>query len=474
MPPTVETTTPQAQAALPPLLALLDLSRQARRAASAVELQFMAVNDAHRLAPYRQAALWFAGPGVQALSGVIQVEANVPYVLWLNDIATQLNPRGISPLRVDRNDLTGAASEQWNAWLPAHGLWLPIAVDETTAPVTPAEDQGNASLGGLLLARDEPWSEQEITLLAEWIDVWTHEWQRRQRPQQWRWHQLKAIIQTALRVKPGQRWWQTRLARLGFILLAVLCLPVRLTVLAPGELVPANPAVIRAPLEGVIDAFHVQPNDKVSKGQPLFGFDEALVHSKLDVSRQALATAEAEYRQTMQQALSDTKSKAQLALITGKIEERRAEVAYLADQLNRTRVLAPQDGIVLFDDPSEWIGKPVVIGERIMRIATPGDVEVEAWVPLADAIPLAENASVSLYLNASPLSPVAAGLRYFAHDAIERPDGNYAYRLRARLSGTTDHRVGLKGTARIQGHWVPLVYWVLRRPLAGMRAYLGW
>ena len=224
----------------------------------------------------------------------------------------------------------------------------------------------------------------------------------------------------------------------------------------------------------MIDTFHIQPNQKVVKGQPLFGFDEALIQSRLDVSRQALATAEAEYRQTAQQALTDPKSKAQLVILTGRIEEKRAEAGFLADQLGRARVLAPQDGITLFDDPSEWIGRPVTVGERIMRIATPADVEVEAWVPLADAIPLAEQASVSLYLNASPLSPIDAKVRYYAHDAVERPDGNHAYRLRARLHSPTDHRVGLKGTARIQGRWVPLAYWVLRRPLAAIRTAIGW
>ncbi len=463
---------PQAASGLThPLAVLFELGRRVRHAASERELQFLAVNDTHGLISYRQAALWLRDGGVAALSGVVQVEANVPYVLWLNQVFEQLTARGASPQTVDHGDFPGAIGEEWDEWLPAHALWLPV-----TAGKASSEDSEKAPevVGGLLLARDEPWTEQQVALMAEWIDVWGNEWRHRHRPQVWRWHRLKDQFRSLLTVPEGKRWWQTKMARWGLGLLAVLCLPVRLTVLAPGELVPANPAVIRAPLEGVIDTFHVQPNEKVSKGQALFGFDEALIQSKLDVSRQALSTAEAEYRQTAQQALTDAKSKAQLALLTGKIEEKRAEATFLGDQLTRARVLAPQDGIALFDDPSEWVGKPVSVGERIMRIAAPADVEIEAWVPLADAIPIDDKASVSLYLNASPLSPVDAEVRYFAHDAVERPDGNYAYRLRARLTDSTDHRVGLKGTARVQGHWVPLVYWVLRRPLASVRAYLGW
>lgn len=452
------------------LVVLLDLARRARHAASSRELQFLAVNETHVLAPYRQAALWLREGGVACLSGVVQIEANAPYVQWLRSVCETLGARGNAPCAVDSSDFPGPLGAAWGDWLPAHVAWLPLP----PTPDSEATEAPAATAGGLLLARDAPWTEADLSLLAEWVDTWAALWQARHRPAGGNWRQWPARLRAAFARAAGQRWWQFPAARWVLAGLLVLGLPVRLTVLAPGELVPTRPAVIRAPLEGVIDTFHVQPNALVKKDQALFGFDEALIQSKLDVSRQAQATAEAEYRQAAQQALTDAKSKAQLALLTGKIEEKRAEAAFLADQLQRARVVAPQDGIALFDDPSEWIGKPVAVGERIMRIAAPGDVEIEAWVPLADAIPLAEQAGVSLYLNASPLSPVEAKVRYLAHDAVERPDGNFAYRLRATLTAPTEHRVGLKGTARLQGRWVPLAYWMLRRPLAGIRAYLGW
>ena len=72
------------------------------------------------------------------------------------------------------------------------------------------------------------------------------------------------------------------------------------------------------------------------------------------------------------------------------------------------------------------------------------------------------------------MSPVSATLRYMAHEAVQRPDDSYAYRVRATLEGKTSHRVGLKGTTKLHGGWVPLSYWVLRRPVATLRAYLGW
>lgn len=444
-----------------PLAALLELGRRTRHAASLPELEFIAVNDSHQLVPYRQAALWSTDNGVVALSGVIQVEANVPYAQWLGQVCRHLADSGQTIVRVKADSLPEALAAEWAEWLPAHGLWLGWTSAAAEAP--------GALLGGLLLARDLPWSDRELAVLAEWLDIWRHAWQAHQPVTRWPWRRRQSIRATAQR-----RWWQARALRWSLAVAVLAALPVRLSVLAPGELVPAHPAVIRAPLEGVIDTFHVQPNEEVRAGQALFGFDELLIQSRLDVARQALATAETEYRQTMQQALLDPKSKAQLAVLTGKIEERRAEVSLITDQLGRARIVAPRDGIALFDDPSEWIGKPVAVGERIMRIAAPGDIEVEAWVPLADAIPLEESASVSLFLNANPLDPVQASVRYLAHDAVERPDGSYAYRLRASLVEPTGHRVGLKGSAKLRGRWVPLAWWVLRRPLASIRTTIGW
>ena len=239
-------------------------------------------------------------------------------------------------------------------------------------------------------------------------------------------------------------------------LLAAGAIPVRLSVLAPGELVAAQPAVLRAPLDGVVAQIHVQPNQIVKQGQPLFSLDEAQIASRLQVAQQALSTAEAEYRQFAQMALGDPRSKAQLAALAGKIGERRAEQAFLAEQLGRASVTAPRDGMVLFDSPSEWIGKPVQTGERVMRVADPDAVEIEAWVPVGDAIPLAEGAPLRLYLAADPLTAVQGRVRYMAYDAVARPDGSYAYRVRASLDQAQGPRIGLKGTAKLQGERVPL------------------
>jgi hypothetical protein len=467
------------------LASLLDLTRLARHARTEAELEFLLVNETTRLLPYRLAVLWRTGPGIGALSGLVKPDANAPYSRWVSALSRSLHrqfavaalPRAFRP-----TDLPVEIANAWDEWWPLEAIWIPLPPAEAdgqqlaAAPAMPHQPAATRHAGpataALILVRDQAWTAPEQVLLQEWASAWWHAWVAlRHRPRRswlrpWRADPSSSEAST----RPIWRrpdWWLAATA-------IVICgLPVRLTVLAPGELVPRDPFVLRAPLEGVIDSFQVQPNQEVREGQALFSFDEALIQARLNVAQQSLATATTEYRQVAQQSLTDGSVRPQLAVLSGRIKERSAEVSFLKDQLQRSRVLAPRAGIALFDDPNQWIGKPVVIGERILRIASPEDVEVEAWVAIGDAIEFPPGAQAHLFLNARPLEPVRASLRYMAHEATQRPDGTQAYRVRARLLDPPKHRVGLKGTVRLEGDTVPLIYWVLRRPISSLRTWFG-
>lgn len=455
------------------LLTLLDLAHRARAAGNADELAFLLVNDSHRLLPYRQAVLWFDDGSTPRLSGIVQAEANAPYVQWVDRLCRSLPRAQDKPVvhMVAPEALAPELAAQWDEWLPRDAVWVALPAS--------ASHPGSAA-GGLLLAGDEQQAEAGLRnpqlhpLLEEWTHAWHHAWLARLRPQPWSPAQWRRQLAQWWRGGAGQAWWKRRPLQVALALLLLSICPVRLTVLAPGELVPSNPAAVRAPLDGVIAQVHVQPNAPVKAGQALFSFDEAALASRLEVAQHALASAQAEYRQQAQLALSDIRSKGQLAVLQGKIGEKQADVDYLAGLAQRAQVLAPRDGIALFDDASEWVGRPVQTGERIMKIASPSEIEVEAWVPIGDAIALPEAAEVRLYLASTPFEPIQAELRYLGFEAIARADGNYAYRLRARLSQPTAQRIGLKGTVKVQGPWVPLAYWVFRRPLALIRQTLAY
>ena len=452
---------PDAQA----LATLLDLSRRARAAGSPQELSFLLVNETHRLCPYRQAALWLDGAGVTTLSGIVAIEANAPYVHWLGELFAVLTRTPlVTPVPLDEHSFDDEIGRAWPEWLPPHALVVPVPAAGTLF-----------GGGALLLAREASWTEGEAALLTEWVAAWA--FARAARHVEPLWTRLRRTLRptrTSRAAPPASPLHRRRTTWIVIGAIALLIAPVHLSVLAPADLVPVDPALIRAPLDGVIERVLVTPNQPVAAGDPLVEFDRASLDNRLAVAREALATVEAEYRQKAQQALFDPAVKAQLAVLYGQVTEKSVEADYLAALARRGRVVAPRAGVALLGDPAEWSGRPVVTGERIMVIADEHAVEVEAWLAPADAIDLADGAPVTLYLNAQPLAPVSARLRSVSHEAAERPDGKYAYRVRAALvSGAGHARVGLKGTARIEGPRVPLVYWMLRRPLAAARAWLG-
>ena len=419
-------------------LALIDLEQRILAAGRPVEIAFLAVDLAHSLIPYRQAALWSRSSGVAALSGVATVEGGSPYVLWLEQVLRKLSDRD-GPAAITASDLPAALAESWSDWLPAHAVILPMGGEM------------------LLYARDDVFADNEIALLAHLAALVRVS------------RQALAPKKLALQLPKGRRAWG--LAAAGAVL-AVF--PITGSVLAPADAVPAHPVMVRAPLDGVVERIVVQPNDRVVEGQKLFELDPTALSGRLDVARQQWGTAEAEYRQAAQAMVFDAKAKAQVAILAGKAEEKAAEVRLLEGQLARISVKAPRAGIAVFDDPTDWIGKPVAVGEKVMAVADETDTEVEAWVAAADMGEVQAGAKLTLFLNTAPLSPVSATVRTIAYEASARPDATIAHRVRANLAeGEAKPRLGLKGTARIDGDRVPLIWWLFRKPLATVRQFLG-
>ncbi len=430
-----------------PLAALLALEQQIRTAGTAAALGFVIVNDTRMVVEYRQAALFSADGALLAVSGVDTVERSSPFAQWVERICRRL--AGGGPTIAGAEALDGQDGAEWADWLPACALWLPLSGPD------------GQNRGTLLLARESQWGEVDLTLAGRAAAMAAFAVAVYDRPAPWR------ILAQRVRRTP-----RLRLAAAAMVLLALI-FPVRLSVLAPAEIVAGRPAVIRAPMDGTIDAIMVTPNQEVAAGTLLASLDRTTLDGRAEVARKAVATAQAELDQVTQQSFFDPKAKAQVAVIKARIDERAAELAQLADQLERSRIKAPRAGTVIVDDPMEWLGRPVAVGERILAIADPAEIEIEAWLAPADLIALEVGGPVTVFLNSDPLSALKASLTYVTYEAIARPDGQLAHRVRASLAPGSLARLGHKGTARLDGRRVPLIYWLARRPLGIIRSSLG-
>lgn len=433
------------------LLGLLQLGQRVRAAANAEELGFIAVNETRAVLAYRQAALWLDGDArrLGALSGVPQVDPGAPYVQWLARLFRELAPLPV-PRVVDVAALAPLVADEWGSWLPAHALALPLA------------HPGSGPQGVLLLAREQPWREEELALAGELGAVLGHGLFAL-RPRERGWRALRARLRTR------RLWWKIAL---GVLLVGLI--PVRLSALASAEVTPVDPFVVRAPLDGVIDRLAVAPNQPVAEGALLFDLDATTLRGRYASARKAYETALEEYRQSAQQAVTDDKSKLQMAERLGDLKQKQVDLDYTSDQLARVQVKADRAGVAVFADVNDWTGKAVAVGEKVLVLADPAKVELTGYLPVGDQLALAPGADVTFYPKASPFSAYHAIVDSVAYKAAPTDEGILAYRVKAHFTDdATPPRLGLMGTARLYAGRVPLAYLLLRRPLATLRQWIG-
>ena len=426
-------------------LSALQVLQARLRLADPAELPFIAVNETHQMLPYQQAALWMER-GVHAVSGAAAVEPGAPYTHWLNQACRHWHAGARPPGPVEPGDLPTNLAQDWAEWLPASALWCPL------------RDPHGAALGGLLFARPQPWAEGDVVRADAVAGATTQAF-------------LVARLPRRARRRASRRWIRPLLGLITAALLACTLLPVPETVLAPAEVVPDAPALVRAPFSGVLEGVAVQPNTPVKAGQIVATLDRRQIATSYDIARKALEATRTEYQQVAQEAVSDPRARGRVALLQSKIDEQQADADYQRGLLDRTALTAPVDGIAVFNDPVEWIGKPVETGERIMLVAPPLSVLVEAQVPAGSMIALEPGAEALFFDNLKPDRPSRGRVDTVAYASATTVENVLAYAVRVRLADGETARLGLRGTVKLYGPARPFILWALRRPIAAVRQW---
>jgi multidrug resistance efflux pump len=206
----------------------------------------------------------------------------------------------------------------------------------------------------------------------------------------------------------------------------------------------------------------------------LVRFDPTEFRAAQDLALKRVAVLAADQLRTEQKGFLDDRARAEIGIARARLAEGEAELAFATDRLARIAVDAPADGVVLIENPHAWIGRPVRIGERIMAIADPNRVRLEAHVAVEDALVVVPGAAVSLFLASEPSRPVPAKITRMSYDARLLPNQTLAFIAEANFeAGMPAPRLGLTGTAKIYGEYRPLYYVLLRKPLAALRRLTG-
>jgi multidrug efflux pump subunit AcrA (membrane-fusion protein) len=435
--------------------AFIELQAEARAAGSLDTLKFVIVNATRKMALFDQAFLLEpqsdSGWRITLASSVAKVDHNAPMVrtieAWASRPRTIADPNSHGVHTVELPTLDG---QKLGLADLKFGLWVPI------------KSRSGDIAAILLVLKQESWRPQHVMLMAPLAGAYGHAWEALAPAKS---SHLKSV-------------WHTLTAkRVSLVSMLVLAagafVPVPLTALAPAEIVAATPSIVTAPIDGVVRDILVPPGTFVAAGTPLIQFVDTKLRNDFEIAGKAKSVAEARYFKAIQSALTTQKELEDIAIAQGELAVAGAELAAAEDLLSRSEVKADKSGLAIYSSASDWIGKPVQVGERIMEIGDPSNVELRVDLPVSDAVALKQGNAVSLFLDGDPLRAIDGIVTRAGYRPIQSSDQQLIYRVYASFQDRKARRIGLRGTARVSGDDVSVWYYLLRRPLSALRQRIG-
>jgi multidrug efflux pump subunit AcrA (membrane-fusion protein) len=249
---------------------------------------------------------------------------------------------------------------------------------------------------------------------------------------------------------------------------AALFMPVSYQVGAPAHIEGAVQRVVAAPADGYVHKSHVRPGDVVKAGDLLIELADQDLLLEQRKWESALAQHENGYAAALARA-----DRAQFVITQGRAAEARAQLDLVRQQLARTRLVAPIDGVVIKGDPGQSLGAPVQRGDALLTLAPAEQYRLIVEVDERDVAAVVPGQAGRLALSALPAQPLEFTVDRVTPVATPH-DGRNAFEVEAHLGTTLPLlRPGLEGVAKIHagerslawiwGHraldWLRLALW---------------
>jgi hypothetical protein len=449
------------QAQIEGLATLLVLDEEIRKLTNIREFGFFSTNETHRLISYHSSYLWqlkdLIGTHLIAQSGVAEIDIHAPTNQWLinkinkiryGSLAKEIHQ--VDSAQGDESSSATSASAPENDWpesLPSYLLWCPLL------------SKANNITGGLVFFRETPFTEGEVKMLRWLVASYQYTWLLLVKPK-------KIPSWTKFKEKPY-------LIALVIISLAAIFFPIKLSVFGDGTVVSKDPALINSPMQGVIKSFAVSPGDTVKAGQLLLTIDKTDLEATAEVGKKDYLLTEAKLRTAINEGFENKESRAEIPIIQAQLAIDKARFDFANTMLAKADIKSPSDGIVIFESKEDWVGQPVKTGERILVVADPSKVELKITIPVTNAIEISvgDKGEFFLYGQLNSLSFQISALGY---NAKLMPNKVLAYQFYGTLSDKQNiPQLGAQGTVKVYGHYVPMIYYLFRRPLQALRQTLG-
>lgn len=229
---------------------------------------------------------------------------------------------------------------------------------------------------------------------------------------------------------------------------------------------------ITAPFNGYVKEASLRAGDTVKAGQPIGRFEDRelqLEKIKLIAQRDQV---ERQHREAMAKH-----ERAQTAILGAQLDQSEAQLALIEEQLARSVMTAPVDGVIVSGDLSQNLGTPVERGQVLFEVAPLDGYRIVLRVDERDMAHVSVGQRGELAVTAMPGEPLPFTLTSIVPVNLAQ-DGRNVFRVEARLeddglTGSPRLRPGMTGVGKIHVEERRLV-WIWTRSFADWVRLKAW
>lgn len=202
---------------------------------------------------------------------------------------------------------------------------------------------------------------------------------------------------------------------------------------------------VTAPFSSYVRESTLRAGDTVKAGELLARLDDR----DLRIERVRLLSQREQLGKQYREAMAE-RERAQISIITSQIEQAEAQLALVEEQLARTDIIAPFDGVIVSGDLTQSLGAPLERGQVLFEVAPLDSYRVVLQVDERNIADVAIGRRGDLVLSSMP------GQAYpFLVEKItpvnEAKEGRNYFRVEARLASGAAQRLrpGMEGVGKI-------------------------
>lgn len=201
---------------------------------------------------------------------------------------------------------------------------------------------------------------------------------------------------------------------------------------------------VAAAMPGYIAESAARAGDVVKQGQLLAALDDR----DLRLERLKWISTRAQRANELRDAMA-SHQRARLTVLQAQLDQAQAQLALVEDQLARTRIVAPFDGIVVKGDLSQSLGAPVERGNVLFELAPLDSYRIIMKVDERDITELKLGQRGELALTSMPHDAVPLVVEKITPVSVVEEGRNY-FRVEAAAQGGIEKlRPGMEGVAKV-------------------------